>query len=122
MKIQEVAKLAGVSASTVSRVFSHHPNIRPEVREQVLNAARRYGYRPRLSAKQKNIVILTPYKQIYPAMEFVEMMTSELSRELALNHFRIELLPHDDLERLGEISFCGAIGIGIDPPTEWNDW
>ena len=122
MKIQEIAALAGVSTATVSRVFSHHPNIRPEVREQVLNVARRYGYRPRLSGKQKNIVIITPYKQIYPAAEFVEMVTSELIRELALNHFRIEILPHDNLERLGEISFCGAIGIGIDPPPEWDEW
>lgn len=122
MKIQEIAALAGVSTATVSRVFSHHPNIRPEVREQVLNVARRYGYRPRLSGKQKNIVIITPYKQIYPAAEFVEMVTSELIRELALNRFRIEILPHDNLERLGEISFCGAIGIGIDPPPEWDEW
>ena len=122
MKIQEIAARAGVSTATVSRVFSHHPNIRPEVREQVLNVARRYGYRPRLSGKQKNIVIITPYKQIYPAAEFVEMVTSELIRELALNQFRIEILPHDNLERLGEISFCGAIGIGIDPPREWDEW
>ena len=122
MKIQEIAALAGVSTATVSRVFSHHPNIRPEVREQVLSVARRFGYRPRLSRKQRNIVIITPYKRIYPATEFVEMVTSELIRELALNHFRIEILPHDNLERLDEISFCGAIGIGIDPPQEWDEW
>lgn len=122
MKIQEIAALAGVSTATVSRVFSHHPNIRNEVREQVLAVARRYGYRPRLSAKQKNIVIITPYKQLYPAAEFVEMVTSELIRELAANNFRIEILPHDNLERLGEISFCGAIGIGIDPPPQWQEW
>lgn len=122
MKIQEIAALAGVSTATVSRVFSHHPNIRPEVREQVLNVARRYHYRPRLSGKQKNIVIITPYKQLYPAAEFVEMVNSELIRELALNHFRIEILPHDNLERLGEISFCGAVGIGIEPPPQWDEW
>lgn len=122
MKIQEIAALAGVSTATVSRVFSHHPNIRPEIREKVLNTARRYGYRPRLSGKQKNIVIITPYKQLYPAAEFVDMVTSELIRELAGSNFRIEILPHDNMERLGEISFCGAIGIGIDPPSEWDEW
>ncbi|MEI6423830.1 MAG: LacI family DNA-binding transcriptional regulator, partial [Lentisphaerota bacterium] len=31
MKLQEIAKLAGVSPATVSRVFSHHPNIRKDV-------------------------------------------------------------------------------------------
>ena len=35
MKIQEIAKLTGVSPSTVSRVFSHHPNIREDVRESL---------------------------------------------------------------------------------------
>lgn len=33
MKIQEIAREAGVSPATVSRVFANHPNIREEVRE-----------------------------------------------------------------------------------------
>ena len=36
MTISEIARLAGVSTSTVSRVFSHHPNIREDVRARVL--------------------------------------------------------------------------------------
>ena len=121
LKIQEIAELANVSTATVSRVFSHHPNVRPEVREKVLTVARRHGYRPRLSGKQRNIVIITPYKELYPAAEFVDMVTSGLIRELAGGNFRIEILPHDNLERLGEISFCGAVGIGIDPPENWDE-
>lgn len=121
MKIQEIAALAGVSTATVSRVFSHHPNIRKEVREHVLAVARQYGYRPRSSGKQKNIVIIVPYKQIYPVAEFVDMVTSELIRELAQCGYRIELLPLDNLERLSEISFSGAIGIGIDVPEKWDE-
>lgn len=121
MKIQEIAKLAGVSTATVSRVFSHHPNIRKKVREHVLAVAQQYGYRPRLSGKQKNIVIIVPYKQIYPVAEFVDMVTSELILKLALCGYRIELLPLDNLERLSEISFCGAVGIGIDVPEKWDE-
>ena len=121
MKIQEIAALAGVSTATVSRVFSHHPNIRKNVREHVLAVAQQYGYRPRLSGKQKNIVIIVPYKQIYPVAEFVDMVTSELILQLALCGYRIELLPLDNLERLSEISFCGAIGIGIDVPDKWDE-
>ncbi|MBQ9775294.1 MAG: LacI family DNA-binding transcriptional regulator [Lentisphaeria bacterium] len=121
MKIQQIAALAGVSTATVSRVFSHHPNIRKEVREHVLNVARQYSYRPRSSGKQKNIVIIVPYRQIYPASEFVDMVTSELIRELAQAGYRIELLPLDNLERLEEIAFCGAVGIGIDVPEKWDE-
>ena len=121
VKIQEIAALAGVSTATVSRVFSRHPNIRSEVRERVLAIARQHGYRPRLSGKQKNVVIIVPYKQIYPVAEFVDMVTSELIRELAQCGYRIELLPLDNLERLSEIAFCGAVGIGIDVPDKWDE-
>ena len=121
MKIQEIASLTGVSIATVSRVFSNNPNIRPEVREHVLGVARKLGYRPRLSEKQKNIVIIIPYDQIYPAAEFIDMVTSELIRKLAVERFRIEMLPYDNLERLKEIPFCAAIGIGIDAPKNWDE-
>lgn len=117
MRIQEIAEKAGVSTATVSRVFSHHTNVRAEVREHVLAVARRYGYRPRLSSKQRNIVIITPYKQIYPAQAFVEMVMTELTRELSRHGYRVEILPHDNLERLESIQFCGAVSIGFAPPA-----
>ena len=60
MKLQDVAKLAGVSSATVSRVFSHHPNIRDEVRQQVLDIAKKHGYHPKVSLKQRNVVIILP--------------------------------------------------------------
>lgn len=122
MKIQEIAALANVSTATVSRVFSHHPNVSREVRERVFAVARKYKYHPRLSGKQKNIVIIYPYRQLYPAAEFVEMVSSELIRELSDSGFRIEIIPHDNIDRLNGISFCGAIGIGIDPHPLWDEW
>ena len=122
MKIQEIAAIAGVSTATVSRVFSHHPNVSSEVRERVFAAARKYNYHPRLSGKQKNIVVIYPYRQLYPAAEFVEMVCSELIRELSDNGFRIEIIPHDSLDRLNGISFCGAIGIGIEPDPKWDEY
>ena len=116
MKIQEIAAKAGVSIATVSRVFSHHPNIRNEVREKVFAVARKYGYQPRLSGKQKNIVVIAPYKLVYPVQAYVEMVLTELIRELSRHNFRIEILPHDNLERLDGIRFCGAVSIGFDAP------
>ena len=121
MKIQELAKLAGVSPATVSRVFGHHPNVRGEVRERVLAAARRHGYLPRLSGKRKNIVLLVPYRQSYPAPEYVEMVTTELIAALARKKFRIEIMPHGDLDRLNGNSFCGAVSIGVDAPEQWDE-
>ena len=62
MKIQEIAKKANVSTATVSRVFSNHPNIREELRERVLAVARETGYHPRLSQKQQNVIVISPFR------------------------------------------------------------
>jgi len=49
--LEEVAKLAGVSRSTVSRVVNQHPNVRPEVRERVWEVIRKTGYQPHAAAR-----------------------------------------------------------------------
>ena len=46
-----IAKLAGVSRSTVSRVINDHPNVSDEVRERVLKIIADTGYQPNLSAR-----------------------------------------------------------------------
>lgn len=40
----QIAKLAGVSAATVTNVLNHTKNVSPEVREQVMNAAQQLDY------------------------------------------------------------------------------
>src|SRR4051794_15582477 len=47
----DVARLAGVSQKTVSRVFNNEPNVTDETRERVLEAAQRIGYRPNGAAR-----------------------------------------------------------------------
>ena len=121
MKIQEIAKLTGVSPSTVSRVFSHHPNIREDVRERVFAVAKQYSYHPRLSTKQRNVVIITPYESIYPVQCCVEMLLMALTHELPRHGFRLEILPQDNLGRLDSIQFCAAVAIGAEP-REFKDW
>ncbi|MGI5380114.1 LacI family DNA-binding transcriptional regulator [Streptomyces sp. CA-251387] len=49
--MDDVARLAGVSKQTVSRVLNDHPSVRPETRETVLAAMRTLGYRPSRSAR-----------------------------------------------------------------------
>ena len=51
MKSEEIAKLAGVSRSTVSRVINNYPNVPPKTREKVERVIREYGYRPNNSAR-----------------------------------------------------------------------
>ncbi len=47
----DVARLAGVSHQTVSRVVNGQSNLRPETRERVLQAIKQLGYRPNSAAR-----------------------------------------------------------------------
>jgi hypothetical protein len=51
---QQVAQLAGVSQSAVSRSFTPGASISPATREKVLKAARELGYRPNAIARSLN--------------------------------------------------------------------
>jgi LacI family transcriptional regulator len=46
LTIRQIAKLAGVSRSTISRVINNHPHVSPETREQVLQIVAETGFRP----------------------------------------------------------------------------
>lgn len=49
--IDDVAALAGVARTTVSRVLNSQPNVRPLVRERVLGAVEKLGYRVNVQAR-----------------------------------------------------------------------
>ena len=49
--LEQVARLAGVSRSTVSRVVNESPNVRPEVRERVWDVIRAHNYQPHQAAR-----------------------------------------------------------------------
>ncbi len=51
VSMQDVAKLAGVSAQTVSRVANGRDDVRPETRLKVERAMRELGYRPNYAAR-----------------------------------------------------------------------
>ncbi|KQQ49413.1 MULTISPECIES: substrate-binding domain-containing protein [Rhizobium/Agrobacterium group] len=50
MKLKEFAEKVGLSATTVSRALGGYPEVRPETRERVMEAARKFGYRPNANA------------------------------------------------------------------------
>lgn len=49
--IEEIARLANVSRSTVSRVLNNHPNVRGTVREKVLRVVHEHNYAPNAAAR-----------------------------------------------------------------------
>src|SRR5512147_1495474 len=49
--IKEVAKVAGVSTQTVSRVINERPDVAPETRERILTTINEMGYQPSALAR-----------------------------------------------------------------------
>lgn len=49
--LEEIARLANVSRSTVSRVINEDPNVSTETRERVLSVVRRLNYHPNAAAR-----------------------------------------------------------------------
>ncbi|WP_029074527.1 substrate-binding domain-containing protein [Kaistia adipata] len=52
MRLKELASHLGLSQTTVSRALNGYPEVNAETRQRVLDAARRYDYRPNASARR----------------------------------------------------------------------
>ncbi|MHB9094676.1 MAG: LacI family DNA-binding transcriptional regulator [Eubacteriales bacterium] len=69
--IDEIARLAGVSKTTVSRVLNNKPDVKPETRELILNFISKYGYQPNAFAqaislqKSQTVGLIIPYNADY---------------------------------------------------------
>ena len=50
--VTDIAKEAGVSLKTASRALNNSPHVRKEKREAVLRAAKKFNFRPNISARQ----------------------------------------------------------------------
>ncbi len=67
----DVARLAGVSHQTVSRVLNDRPNVREETRERVLRAIVQLGYRPNAVARAlvtrrtRRIGVISSYSRLF---------------------------------------------------------
>lgn len=51
MTIKDIAKISGVSVSTVSRVLNNHPDVSEDVRHKVMAVVEKYNYIPNNSAR-----------------------------------------------------------------------
>lgn len=86
--IKEIAKLAGVSKATVSRVINNKLDVKQETRERILELLRRYDFQPNASAQaisRKSVMntlgLIIPYDANYI---FANPFNTEIMRGVAL--------------------------------------
>lgn len=95
--IKDVAALAGVSAATVSRVFSKEPSVSLEIASRVKEAAQQLNYRPSVMARsltssRTNLVALVVGRLHNP---FDAKLVESLSQGLQKSGRRLLLVPAD---------------------------
>ena len=92
---KEVAKLAGVSQSTVSRVFMAHTSATPATRKKVLAAAKELNYRPNAFARSLTTNESKLIGLVFPDTDYpLHMQTLQnLSKELQKHGYSTVLIP-----------------------------
>ena len=131
---EEIARLANVSRSTVSRVINHYPNVPDATREKVLKVIREYDYHPNeiaraLAGKASKEIGLFVREQRYEGLmesSFIHRMVSMLVRTCYENRsaLSVYLVRNDqDFEDIRDSyrrkKICGGIFVGFEYETEW---
>ncbi|HEX2863689.1 MAG TPA: LacI family DNA-binding transcriptional regulator [Deinococcales bacterium] len=109
--IEDVARLAGVGTTTVSRVMNGSQLVAAPTREKVLDAVRKLGYVPNLSARRfrtgrtKTVSMFLPM----PGTEFYTRLVDGIDTTLMAAGYDLALFPLLTPERLERYVSPGAL-------------
>lgn len=122
--IKDIAKEAGVSTKTVSRVLNEEPYVKEELRERVQSVARALNYLPNLNARglitRRSYLIGLTYERPSPSY-VVELQRGALER-LEGERYRLIVLPFGQAvekpEELVSLLRTAALdGVILAPPS-----
>ncbi|MCI3271658.1 LacI family DNA-binding transcriptional regulator [Streptomyces cylindrosporus] len=125
--MDDVARLAGVSKQTVSRVLNDHPSVRPETREAVTAAMRSLGYRPSRSARSLASgrtrmlgVISFDAARYGPASVLTAINTAAQDAGYLVSSIALDTAEQDTVVRaVDRLSAEGADGVIAIAPQRW---
>jgi DNA-binding LacI/PurR family transcriptional regulator len=98
--IKDLARMAGVSVSTVSRVLNHHPYVREEKRQAVLKAIEDSNYHININAvhlskgKTELIGVVLPYSD-HP---YFSLLVKGIAKQALENNYKLVLFQTDYME------------------------
>lgn len=103
--VRVIAKEAGVSPATVSRVLSGSAPVSPRIRAQVLKAAENAGYLPE---EQRTVAILLEENDIH---SYAKLILEQLLNQLSNRKYHPLVLQVNNLFLLDSIPICGALSL-----------
>lgn len=120
--IKDIARLAGVGVSTVSRALNNHPDINPETRAKVMEIVEEYGFIPNNSARNLKITESRTIAILVKGMTnpFFMKMIGVMEERIHEEHYSMELRHVDEktdgvevaMELVKEKKLCGIIFLG----------
>lgn len=132
--IYDIAREAGVSASTVSRILTNSAGVKPEKRQRVMELVEKYHFRPNAMAKglsesrSKLIGMLCPdvcnpyFSSVYAECEQVAYeagYTVVLNNTAAKLEREIAFMQRMSGYRVESMIICGGVADWITPPENY---
>lgn len=113
--LNDVAKKANVSKMTVSRVINHPEQVRPELREMILNVMTQLDYHPNAAARalvgrRTRVVKLTIFEDMETTEPYYMMLLAGIANELNQHQYALQIATRNSYE-VGECD--GYILTGI---------
>jgi LacI family transcriptional regulator len=103
MTIGEIARLAGVSKTTVSRVLNNKPDVNQETRERIMSLIEQKNYHPNAfakaisSQKSDSLGLIIPYEAeyIFTNPFYVEVLRGVSTQANVMGYYLNICYPHD---------------------------
>lgn len=109
--IHDVAREAGVSIGTVSRVLNERRDVAPDTRAKVLAAAKRIRYMPQLTTRRLSIGLVLQDAAKAPEVSYVASLIYALARQANRRGAVLELVPLKELDTVYQHYLRGLIAV-----------
>lgn len=109
ISITDIAKEAGVSPSTVSRVFNERDKVKAKVADRVIAIAANRGYSPHYSTKRETLGVIVEDPDRFRMESYGAMLYNSLIRIASRRHIRLEFFTIDKINSLKDRHLRGAL-------------
>ncbi len=120
LTITEVARMAGVSIGTVSRVLNNRPGVNPDTRTQVLEVVSRLGYVPDAGARKlargsRGLIGVAPFSAHSSNSPYYGILLDAIQETIVREGYAARVLePSVGEEMLSEVSGFIVPGVHLD--------
>lgn len=115
--IYDLAREAGVSYATVSRVLNGRGRTSAQARSKVLQAAEKHDFRPRMQARRTTIAMVFNTGLFSPDQEYYITLIASLVKQLSYHDLCLEFYSHHNISKLRGAMIDGIIGLPWDLPS-----